>query len=310
LPASELQWHLVDKKGASLASGKMPVPKVGHYSRQWIEPEINIPQNLSEEKVEGKLLLKLVVAGKMVSENSYDVLLANKSGLDVSKLAGKKVIVLDQDKKITPSLDYLGIKYTTSETLAAILKQKADVYIFSGLDSISSTSDEIKQIRNLVANGGKVLLSASGSVTHMLYPEYIRSFFKGNGEITTMDIPESPIFNGIEPLETRYLNNNKRESPAVLSGAFRINRDANVEALATFSKIHGYLPGDVNARMKRLDQIKGFSIVKIKDHGVALLSEIRLEKAVSDPVAGKLLVNMLLDLTGSGQLASYNEVTK
>jgi hypothetical protein len=144
----------------------------------------------------------------------------------------------------------------------------------------------------------------------MLYPEYIRSFLKDNGEITTMDIPESPIFNGIEPLETRYLNNNKRESPAVISGAFRINRDTNMEALATFSKIHGYLQGDVNSRMKRLDQIKGFSIVKIKDNGIALLSEIRLDKAVSDPVAGKLLVNMLLDLTGGGQLASNNEVTK
>jgi hypothetical protein len=204
----------------------------------------------------------------------------------------------------------LGIKYTASATLTAVLKQKADVYVLSGLDSISSTSDEIKQIRNLVANGGKVLFSASGSIAHILYPEYIRSFLKDNGEITTMDIPESPIFNGIEPLETRYFNNNKRESPAVISGAFRINRDPNVEALATFSKIHGYLPGDVNARMKRLDQIKGFSIVKIKNNGVALLSEIRLEKAVSDPVAGKLLVNMLLDLTGDGQLASHNEVTK
>jgi beta-galactosidase len=310
LPVSELQWRLVDKKGASLANGKMPVPQVGHYSRQWIEPEITIPQNLAEEKVEGKLLLKLVVADKTVSENSYDILLANKNGLDVSKLAGRKVAVFDPDKKITPSLDYLGIKYTAPVTLSAVLKQKADVYVLSGLDSIPSTIDEIKQIRNLVANGGKILFSASGSIAHMLYPEYIRGFLKENGEITTMDIPESPIFNGIEPLETRYLNNNKRESPAVISGAFRINRDPNMEALATFSKIHGYLQGDVNARMKRLDRIKGFSIVKIKDHGVALWSEIRLEKAVSDPVAGKLLINMLLDLAGSEQLASHNEATK
>ena len=112
-----------------------------------------------------------------------------------------------------------------------------------------------------------------------------------------MDIPESPIFDGIEPLEIRYLNNNQRESPSVISGAYRINRDGHVEALASFIKIHGYLSGNVNERMRTLDKIKGFPIVKINDgKGVVLLSEIRLDKAITDPVAGKLLVNMLLDL--------------
>jgi beta-galactosidase len=182
--------------------------------------------------------------------------------------------------------------------LAVLLKQKADVYVLSGLDSVSTTAEDIKSIRNLIAGGGKVLLSASGDIAHILYPEYIRNVMKANGEITTMDIPESDIFNGIEPLETRYLNNNKRESPAAISGAYRINRNPNVEALASFIKIHGYLPGQVKDRVKRLDEIKGFSIVKIKDHnGEVLLSEMMLDKTVTDPVAGKLLVNMLVDLS-------------
>jgi hypothetical protein len=149
----------------------------------------------------------------------------------------------------------------------------------------------------LVHNGGKILLSGSGSVAHILYPEYIRSLLKEKGEIANMDIPESPVFDGIDPLEIRYLNNNQRESPSVISGAYRINRDAHVEALASFIKIHGYLSGNVNERMHTLDKIKGFPIVKINDGGGMLLSEIRLDKAITDPVAGKLLVNMLLDLT-------------
>ncbi len=297
LPASELQWQLVDNNGAALASGKMPVPQVEHYTRQWVEPKINIPANLPEDKVEGKLLLKLVADGKTVSENYYDILLANKTGLNAAKLIGKKIVVYDAGNDIAPSLDFLGIKYTTETILTDALKQKADIYVLSGLDSISASADEIKSIRNVIARGGKVLLSASGSIAPVLYPEYIRSLLKENGEITMMDIPESDVFDGIEPLETRYLNNNKRESPAVISGVFRINRDPNVEALASFIKIHGYLSGQVTDRMKRLDQIKGFPIVKIKDHeGYVLLSEIRLDKTVTDPVAGKLLVNMLNDL--------------
>ena len=298
LPASKLEWRLVDSDGSALANGDMPVPQVEHYTRKWLEPQIEIPANLPKDKVAGKLLLKLVTDGKTVSENYYDVLLADKTGLNADKLSGKKIALYDAGKKIGPAFDFLGIKCSTSSTLPDVLKQKADVYILSGLDSVSTTAEEIKNIRDLIAGGGKVLLSASGSIAHELYPEYVRSLLKVNGEITTMDIPESDIFNGIEPLETRYLNNNLRESPAVITGAYRINRSPNVEALASFIKIHGYLSGQVNSRVKRLDQIKGFSIIKIKDHdGEVLLSEIMLDKTVTDPVAGKLLVNMLVDLS-------------
>jgi beta-galactosidase len=297
LPPSELQWQLVDQHGAQLASGKMPVPQVEHYTRQWIGPKIDIPADLPENKVEGKLLLKLVTGGKTISENYYDILLANKAGLNAAQLTGKKIIVYDAGHKISPSLDFLGIKYLSAKTLTVALKQKAAIYVLSGLDSASTSAEQVKDIRSLIAAGGKVLLSASGSLAPVLYPQYIRSLLKENGEITMMDIPESDVFNGIEPLETRYLNNNERESPAVISGAFRINRNPDIQALASFIKIHGYLPGQVRERQQRLDQIKGFPIVKIKDHqGDVLLSEIRLDKTVTDPVAGKLLVNMLNDL--------------
>ncbi|MES2277877.1 MAG: glycoside hydrolase family 2 TIM barrel-domain containing protein [Bacteroidota bacterium] len=297
LPASELQWQLTDSNGAILTSGKMPVPQVAHYTRQWLEPQITIPQNLPKAKVEGKLLLKLVADGKTVSENYYNMLLANQQGLDAAKLSKKKIAVFDAGNKISPALDFLGIKYTLSATLADVLKQRADVYVLSGIDSVTTSQAEVKAIRDMVTAGGKVLLSNSGSIAHSLYPEYIRNLLKENGEITTMDIPESGIFDGIEPLETRYLNNNKRESPSVISGAYRINRDEHVEALASFIKIHGYLSGSNEERMKTLDKIKGFPIVKIKDKGEALLSEIRLDKTLTDPVAGKLLVNMLIDLS-------------
>ncbi|HMG09952.1 MAG TPA: glycoside hydrolase family 2 TIM barrel-domain containing protein, partial [Mucilaginibacter sp.] len=296
LPASKLQWQLIGDGGAVLSKGTLAIPQVEHYTRRWAEPQIDIPQNLPKQKIDAKLILKLLVNSKTISENSYDVLLAGKQGLNITKLEGKKIAVFDAGNQLTPSLNYLGIRYAASETLAEVLKQKADVYVLSGLDSLTATADEIKQIRSLIAGGGKALLSASGSIAHALYPEYIRSLLKENGEITNMDIPESAIFDGIEPLETRYLNNNKRESPSVISGAFRINRNPSVEALASFIKIHGYLSGNVDERISRLDQIKGFPIIKIKDHGVVLFSEIRLDKAVTDPVAGKLLVNMLIDL--------------
>lgn len=112
-----------------------------------------------------------------------------------------------------------------------------------------------------------------------------------------MDIPEAAVFNGIEPLDTRNFTNNKRELPAVIDGAFRINRDPKVEALASFTKVHGYLQGQIEERMHRLDGIRGYPIVKINDKGTVILSEMLTDKATTDPIAAKLLVNMLIDLT-------------
>ncbi|MBB6110001.1 beta-galactosidase/beta-glucuronidase [Mucilaginibacter lappiensis] len=298
LPASMLKWKLTGDKDVVLASGYIAVPQVDHYARHWIEPQINIPENIPQQKQNARLQLQLIVNGKAVSANSYEVLLVATPSLQVAKLASKKIAVFDAGNQITTALNYLGIQYTKSPTLAELLKQKADVYVLSGLDSLNTTTSDFEQIRNLIHSAGKVLLSGSGDVAHILYPKYIRSVLKEKGEIANMDIPESPVFDGIEPLEIRYFNNNLRESPSVISGAYRINRDVHVEALASFIKIHGYLSGEVNERMNTLDKIKGFPIVKISDAlGAMLLSEIRLDKAITDPIAGKLLVNMLLDLT-------------
>lgn len=296
LPATELQWQLVDAGGKSIAQGKAAVPQVEHYGRQWIEPQIDIPQNLPQNKITGQLLLKLMNNGKELSQNHYDLTLMNKAGVDMARLNGKKIAVYDATKSVTPSLDLLGVKYQSASTLTELLKQQADVYVLSGLDSAQIGLENIQQIRAFVSAGHRVLISASGSVAHSLYPEYIRSVLKEDGEIANMEVPESKVFDGVEPLEMRYLNNNKRESPSVISASFRINRAPAVEPLASFVKIHGYLPGNVDERMNRLDKIKGFPIIRINDKGEALLSEIRFEKASTDPIAGRLLINMLNEL--------------
>lgn len=297
LPASTLQWQIVGKGGIEIAEGKLAIPAVAHYGREWVSPKITIPQNLPAPRVDGKLLLTLVQDGKTVSENSYDVLLMSKAAINANTLSGNKIAVLDLNKTISPSLDYLGVKYNASSSLADLLKQKADVYILSGLDSLNTDATATKQIRQLISGGANVLVSRSGNFSHQLYPEYIRGTLKSNGEVMSMDIPESGIFNGLEPLDTRLFTNNKREMPAVISGAFRITRNPKLEAPASFTKVHAYLPGQSEERVALIDGIRGYPIVKIKDGGNAILSELLVEKATTDPVAAKLLVNMLKELT-------------
>jgi hypothetical protein len=42
--------------------------------------------------------------------------------------------------------------------------------------------------------------------------------------------------------------------------------------------------------------IKGFPLLKIKDNGSLLLSTMSLDKAITDPIAGKLLWNIIANM--------------
>lgn len=297
LPASQLHWQLVNTNGQVFAKGEKDIAALENYGREWIDPNILIPEHLPQQRIEGKLVLQLTTNGKVISENSYDLLFAEKNSLNADRLKDKKIVLVDLNKTISPALDFLGVKYTAAGSVANAVDQKADVFIFSGLDSVNSPGAEADKIRALIQHGGNILLTQSGNYAHFLFPQYVRSVVNVPGEIVNMDIPESDIFNGIEPLDIRYFNNNQREKPTVVTDAFRINRDPSVVALASFTKIHGYLSGQVSARMATLDKIKGFPIVKIKDgQGKVLLSAVLFEKSVTDPVPAKLLINMLCDL--------------
>jgi len=294
LPETSLVWQLVAGNGRIIASGKGIIPPVKYYGRRWTEPRIIIPQDLPQKKINAKLVLKLSEKDHLISENEYHLLFATKEwAADAAEFTDKKLAVVDFSKEILPVLNFLHLKYTSFPSITEAFSQRADVYIFSGLDS----SEETYDIRSHVAQGEKVLLLNSGSLAPKLYPAYIRGIIDANPEIVTMDIPESPVFDGIEPLETRYFNNNKPGIPTVCSGAFRINRDPHVEALASSVKVHGYLQGDIYARSHILDKIKGFPIVQINDNkGVVVLSTMLLQKGTTDPVAGKLLSNLLVAL--------------
>jgi hypothetical protein len=51
-------------------------------------------------------------------------------------------------------------------------------------------------------------------------------------------------------------------------------------------------------RSKFMETIKGFPIVKIKDNGEAVISTMLVDKGITDPVAGKLLSNIVANLLG------------
>lgn len=290
-----LCWEIQDETGEVLAQGKEDVPVVKHYGRYWFTPSIQLPADLPAEKTKVKLVLRLTERGIPVSANEYDLLIASKDWNTTKEVKGKKIVLLDKNQT-KDVFDFLNINYQEVEAIGDALKQKADVCVFAGVKDC--TDNEKQQIRSYVSKGGKVLFLNSKEGVKEIYPEYITGWIiPTEGDIVNMEIPEAKVFEGIDELELRYFNNNKREVPTVCESALKVNRNEHVIELANQTKIHGYIDGTMEKRTESVLAMKGFPLLKIVENkGEVIVSTMSVEKAITDPVAGKLLVNMIVDL--------------
>lgn len=296
---TKLYWELQADNGDVLVKGSEMVPVVKHSTREWITPTITIPGNLPSPKIAAKLKLKLTENGVPVSENEYKLNIAQKEWSSATLNPAKKIALVDFSG-INKAMDFLKVKHTAFTTLSAAMASKPDLYVISGIDSTKCSAVELSQLRLLVDKGAKILLLNSPDVTKKLYPEYITGWIvPTEGDIVNMEVPESPVFDGIGYFDIRYFNNNKSEIPTVCKMAFKINRSPEVLELANQTKIHGYILGEMMERSEYVKTIKGFSILRINKGGSAMISGMQLEKATTDPIAGRLLVNMINDLVNN-----------
>lgn len=293
-----LRWEVQDEAGKKLVWGSEELPAVKHYGRYYIEPNIQLPVNLPADKVKAKLVLKLTENGLPVSENEYNLLLARKDW-NINQIAeGKKVLLLDKEG-MKDKFDFLHINYQVVSTIKEMVspKQKANLCIISGLTEC--TNEEKEMLRSYQSKGGKLLLLNSKEVAKTIYPEHITGWIiPTEGDIVNMERNDAPVFDGIDALELRYFNNNKREIPLACNATLKVNRNENLIELAGQMKIHAYIDGGkAEDRIRKIDSMRGLTLLQIKDgKGLATVSTMCTEKADTDPIAGKLLVNMINEL--------------
>lgn len=293
-----LRWEVQDETGQKLVWGSEELPAVKHYGRYYVEPDIQLPANLPADKLKAKLVLKLTENGLPVSENEYNLLLARKDWNINQTAEGKKVLLLDKDA-IKSKLDFLHINYQPVSTIKELVnsKLKPDLCMISGLTEC--TNEEKEMIHSYQSKGGKLLLLNSKEVAKAVYPEHITDWIiPTEGDIVNMERNDAPVFDGIDVLELRYFNNNKREIPLACNATLKVNRNENLIELAGQMKIHAYIDGGKpEDRIRKIDSMRGLTLLQIKDgKGLATVSTMCTEKADTDPIAGKLLVNMINEL--------------
>lgn len=249
-----LRWSLEDRNGKALAAGSEAMTDVPYYGRKYITPSIEIPSELPEKRVDGSLHLVLTDhAGRVISENRYEITMA------------------------------------TSEWTGECVTD--DVKIIDGVTEF--TPEYAAELRAYHDNGGKMLLLNCPELAKAVFPEHITGWHvPTEGDIVVMERSDNDIFDGLDILDLRYFNNNKREIPTACHTVIHAERNDHIEELASQMKIHAYLDDkNLEERVKRIEAMRGLTLLAVDGH--TIVSTMATDKASTDPIAKRLLVNMI-----------------
>jgi beta-galactosidase len=281
----QLVWEF-ESGGQVLTQGKIDVAPVKYYENRWLDVDFATPANLPTPRVDGQLILRLKVDGKILSDNNYDVTITSmdwtQGDLD------KKTIVQFWNSGKQSSKDLFGMPVSVADSIG--LANSTNVLIIGGLQGRTLTTTEMHQLQEFVAQGGRVLMLHPGTALTKLFPNQVSAFKAKEGEIVTMHVPESPVFSGIEPLDLAWFERGDRHLPIACTGVFQIpSARRDTVALAWQCDIHGYLK-----KTSEITSISGTPLLEIQSgKGWLLASEMCFEASNDDPIARRLLENVV-----------------
>ena len=294
VPAGILEWKIVHQ-GKTLSSGTQNTETVPFYGRKWVDAKITLPTTLPEDKAYCKLILSLKSDGQTVSVNDYDILITNKNWLEVKRISEEKNIhVFDISGETYEILDFMNIKYQKLKDLTQMRLIDSDLLIIANLDTDEEVPYGWEDTNKIVSNGTNVLLIHPGK--HMQWLKYskIESIYHRKARIVNMHVPEHGAFDGIEPLELAWWQQEGRERPRAATRSYRLKKNHGMTSLATYIRPHTGLGG---IREETYYEMNGTPLIELKDKkGVLIASEMEVNMGDKDPVAAKLLVNLINSL--------------
>jgi hypothetical protein len=287
LPPGKLIWQ-VESDGNTLATGALVTSVVGYYSNVGGEFVLSLPDDLPSPRIDATLTLLLEVNGIVQSKNSYDITIGMRSWAN----EGLKHPIAIFTSKNNVQLDTMPV---SGREIASFQDAKpGEVVIVPNAETILSNTKVGSELWQFVISGGGVLLLTPGTKLPSLFPDQVKSFRTCLGEIVSMCIPESPVFDGLEPLDLAWFEMGEGRIPRACRGVYEVApRRTDTSMLAEVVDIHGYLQAPAD-----LAKYRGTPLVQLNDgKGRVIASEMMLFEAPLDLIAGRLLSNLINTLS-------------
>ena len=283
LPGSTLHWQLRD--GAQIfAQGESPFQPVAYYANEWRQVKIPIPANLPAQRMNVVLTVQLLQGANLIGENEYELTLATKRWASGDL---PEVDIYDPFNRVPLPLRQ-STNTRTLESLNALSPRRT--LVIASADQVLARDGAVQILQRFAAAGGRALLLHPGAQLPALFPSHVSTYRAVEGENAWMIIPESPVFQGIAPLDLCWFQAAADAVPRACSGVYRVNRATPAAIpLAEVIDRHGYL-----RKTEDVVNISGSPLVELHSgSGIILGCEMMLESADMDPVAAKLLTNLL-----------------
>jgi len=293
LPAGRLIWQ-VKSGGKTLATGALTTSVVGYYANVSSEIVLSLPAELPSPRLNATLTLLLEVNGVVQGKNSYDITIGTNSWADEGRQRPVAIFTAKNNVQLT-TLPISGREIASFQNATS-----EEVVIVPNAETVLGNSKIDGELRRLVASGGRVLLLNAGVKLPPIFPDQVKSFRTCPGEIVSMCIPESPAFNGLAPLDLAWFEMGGGRVPRACRGVYQVESGrADASMLAEVVDIHGYLKTSED-----LAKYRGTPLVQLNDgKGKVIASEMMLLEAPQDPIAGRLLSNLINTLGSDSEIA-------
>ena len=288
LTSCTLLWELMAGTEA-IAKGELSVSDLPYYCNRWIDVSMPVPENLPASRVDGSLRIRLMKNDAVLSDNDYDVTLATRAWAEqgLSEIAG--VALLDPFGE-APA----GLRSLKQVSSVQQLTRKQQLVV-AGAEKVLTAHELADGIDQFVREGGRALLLNPRTKLAEHYPSLVAQYRVCDGQIVGMQIPESRVFSEIEPLDLSWFERGAGNIPLACSGVYQVNRGPEITCLASTVDIHGYL------RTPEVVRVSGSPLVELRaGKGTILASEMLVEADFRDPIAGRLLSNLIHHLRDVG----------
>lgn len=295
IPAAWIEWKITHNNQI-LSSGVQQTASVIHYDRLWQECEIKLPQNLPLSKSSYKLELELKSDDKIIAKNDYDIVIATKDWVKNDlEITDKKIAVFDLTGETYNILNSLDVKYHKMEDLTEIRIVEADLFVIANLDANNEVPYNWEDVKKVCSNGTNTLLIHPGKHLKWLYYNKVESIYERKGRVVNMHIPEHGAFEGIDPMELAWWQQKENQLPRACRRSYRLKNAKNTMSLSTYLRPHTDLGSN---KQDYLYEMSGTPLLEIKEgKGRMIASEMETNMGNQDPIAAKLLINLLQDLS-------------
>jgi hypothetical protein len=290
-----VEWEVLTSDGNTLERGQLASPELPYYENRQVHARIIFPRVSSDlGRMDVILRLRLRVGSESVAENDYAITLASSDwALATANLAllqrGRAQLGLyDPGGNYQELFSELGL--TQLDDLNALCPELLPMLVVVGDVSVSENG---LFLTRYVRAGGKLLLLNVGEVLCDWLPDHVAAWRRVDGQIVNMHLPESSVFDGIEPLDLAWCHCGADQLPRTCDAVFEVKeQNPDVTVLADFCDFHNYLdhPSDIT-------RYSGSPLFECRvGEGCLLSCELNADAIKHDPIARRLFGNAIARL--------------